>query len=144
MRIALNLLYLIPGVVGGTETYARGLIGGFEEMGSETEFLIFVNRSGSDWAVPRGPRFQKIVCPVTGRGRAERYFYEQLVLPFLLRRHGVDLIHSLGYIAPVFPRCPSVVTIPDVHFLVYGHRSSFVRKAVLEAGVRVVADSAGG
>jgi glycosyltransferase involved in cell wall biosynthesis len=139
VRIGLNLLYLIPGVVGGTETYARGLIEGFEELDSETEFVVFVNRSASDWPVPCGPRFKKIVCPVTGSGRAGRYLHEQFVLPTVMRRHGVELVHSLGYVAPAFPGCASVVTIPDVHFLIYGNRGSLVRRAVLGAFVRVSA-----
>ena len=139
MRVGLNLLYLIPGVVGGTETYARGLIEGFEELDSATDFVIFVNRSAADWAVPRGPRFRKIVCPVTGSGRAGRYFHEQVILPPLLRKQGVELVHSLGYVAPVFPGCASVVTIPDLHFLVYGHPGSFIRRAVLERLVRLSA-----
>ncbi len=28
MKIGINLLYLLPGVVGGTETYAAGLVAG--------------------------------------------------------------------------------------------------------------------
>jgi glycosyltransferase involved in cell wall biosynthesis len=56
-----------------------------------------------------------------------------------MRRHGVEVVHSLGYVAPAFPGCASVVTIPDVHFLVYGDRGSLVRRAVLGAFVRVSA-----
>jgi len=32
MRIGLNLLYLLPGVVGGTETYAAGLLHGLAQI----------------------------------------------------------------------------------------------------------------
>ena len=40
MRIGLNLLYLIPGVVGGTETYARGLISGLKQLELNHEYFI--------------------------------------------------------------------------------------------------------
>jgi hypothetical protein len=43
MRIGLNLLYLIPGNVGGTQTYAVSLIEALATIDSETEsFAIFL------------------------------------------------------------------------------------------------------
>jgi len=41
MRIGINLLYLIPGVVGGTETYAKGLLSGFKAVQTDHEFFFF-------------------------------------------------------------------------------------------------------
>jgi glycosyltransferase involved in cell wall biosynthesis len=137
VRVGLNLLYLIPRVVGGTETYARGLIGGFDELRSDEEFVIFLNQEASEWNLPFGRRFERVVCAVGGRSRIGRYLYEQVSLRAQLRRCGVHLVHSLGYVAPVFPGCPSVVTVPDMHFLAYGRRESIMRTAVLESAVRM-------
>jgi glycosyltransferase involved in cell wall biosynthesis len=46
-----------------------------------------------------------------------RYLYEQLVLPFLLIKHRIDLVHSLGYVAPLFVSCINVVTVPDMNYV---------------------------
>jgi glycosyltransferase involved in cell wall biosynthesis len=42
---------------------------------------------------------------------------EQFELPRLLRRHKIDLVHSLHFNLPLFSPCPAVVTIHDVIYL---------------------------
>src|SRR6185437_7661011 len=78
MRVAINLLYMIPGVVGGTETYARGLVSALASLDSQNEYLLFVNREARDVEWPRQPNITAIVCPVNATSRAERYAWEQL------------------------------------------------------------------
>ena len=41
MRVGISLLTLVPGVVGGSETYARELVRGLERVG-EHEYRVFV------------------------------------------------------------------------------------------------------
>jgi len=48
-----------------------------------------------------------------------RIFWEQVVQPFALRKERVDLLHALAFVAPLLSRCPSVVTIYDLSFLLY-------------------------
>ena len=128
LRIGLNLLYLRPGVVGGTETYARGLLSGLAAVAPEHEFVVFLNRSAREWVLP--PGFERVVCPVSGR-QASRYLYEQLVLPRVLRRHGLDVVHSLAYVAPVVAPCASVVTIHDLNYRHPSHRMTAPRRLAL-------------
>lgn len=129
MRIGLNLLYLIPGAVGGTQTYAESLVGGLARVAPDDELVVFVNREAADLPL-HGANVRRVVVPVPGRVRAARYLWEQAVLPSLLRRHGVDLVHSLGYVGPAATHCPRVVTIPDVNYRAYP--MSLLRRAVLE------------
>lgn len=117
MRIGINLLYLIPGVVGGTETYAAGLLSGLSQIDHENEFFIFVNQSAADWPIPENKNFIRVICPVEGPVRYRRYFFEQCRFPELLRQYKIDLIHSLGYVGPLRSPCPSVVTIPDLNYI---------------------------
>ncbi|MBI2304523.1 MAG: glycosyltransferase family 4 protein [Chloroflexi bacterium] len=39
---------------------------------------------------------------------------EQVLLPWIARRHGVQILHSPYYVKPYFLTCPSVVTIHDI------------------------------
>jgi len=117
MRVGINLLYLIPGIVGGTETYAAGLLRGLAQVASDDEFFIFVNRAAAGWPLPASPNFTRVLCPITGLNRVQRYLYEQIRLPLLLRQYGVDILHSLGYVGPVLASCPSVVTVHDANFV---------------------------
>ena len=136
MIVGLNLLYLLPGVVGGTETYAAGLIDGLSQIDENARFLVYCNRESSEWPLPADARFTRVICPVRATSRAERYWYEQRVLPRRAQDDGIDVLHSLGYVAPLALRCPSVVTVPDLHFLVHGRVFDWPRRVLLRYFVR--------
>jgi glycosyltransferase involved in cell wall biosynthesis len=142
MIVGLNLLYLLPGVVGGTETYAAGLIHGLSQIDEDVRFVVYCNRESSEWPLPADPRFTRVVCPVWATSRAGRYCYEQRVLPRRAQDDGIDVLHSLGYVAPLALRCPSVVTVPDLHFLVHGRAFDWPRRALLRYFVRKSIDCA--
>jgi hypothetical protein len=65
MIIGLNLLYLLQGIVCGTETYAAGLIGGLADIDKQNEYYVFVNRESAEWPLPDRPNFTRVVCPVS-------------------------------------------------------------------------------
>lgn len=135
--IGLNLLYLLPGEVGGTETYARELLSAFARIeSSEAQFVVFVNREAADWPLPEAPNFTRVVCPVSAVSRGQRYRFEQLQLPRLARKFGVAVLHSLGYVAPLRLQCPSVVTIHDLNYRAFGAEMSWPRRLGLEFFVR--------
>jgi len=116
MRIGLNLLYLIPGVVGGTETYAISLLRAIARVDSKNEYLAFVPREAAKLDLPTVPNFTRVVCNLRASRRPARYAWEQAVLPLQLRSRRVDLLHSLAYVGPLIAGCPHVVTIHDVNF----------------------------
>lgn len=131
MRIGLNLLYLIPGVVGGTETYATGLLRGLATTSGADEFLVFLNRESATWPLPEAPNFHRVVCPTSAGRQGVRYAYEQSRFVRLLREHRLDLVHSFGYVAPLRAPCPSVVTIHDLNYRAFGDRMPLVRRLAL-------------
>lgn len=131
MKIGINLLYLLPGVVGGTETYAAGLLYGLAQIDQRDEFIVFVNQEGKNWPLPEAPNFSRVVCPVLATCRTWRYLFEQLRLPRLLTRYKIDVVHSLGYAGPLLGRCPSVVTIPDLNYITLKHTMPIRKRIVL-------------
>jgi glycosyltransferase involved in cell wall biosynthesis len=131
MKIGINVLYLLPGVVGGTETYAAGLLHGLAEIDQQNEYVVFVNRESERWPLPRAANFTRVVCPVRAAGRASRYFFEQVRLPRLLAQYRIDVVHSLGYVGPLTAPCPSVVTIHDLNYITLRHIMPGMRRAAL-------------
>lgn len=117
MKIGINLLYLLPGVVGGTETYAVELLKGLAKINDQDDFLVFVNNECAQWPLPEAKNFHKMNCSVNATNRSARYFFEQILLPKLLKKNGIEVVHSLGYVAPLFTSCKSVVTIHDLNFI---------------------------
>ncbi|MEO7102182.1 MAG: glycosyltransferase family 1 protein [Gemmatimonadaceae bacterium] len=142
MIIGLNLLYLLPGIVGGTETYARELISALSRVDSDNHYVLFLNEESSGERFSSISRFEHVVCPVAASSRAKRYVWEQLHLPAFTESYGVDVLHSLGYVGPLFTHAAHVVTIHDVNFLQRDVRMSPVRRAMLGAATFSVARTA--
>ena len=118
MRVALNLLYLIPGQVGGTETYARGLVRGLARVDQGNEYVLLLNRESKGLEFSEARNFNRVVLGVNATSRPRRYAWEQLYLPWVLLRRKVDIVHSLGYVGPLLTSCPTVLTIPDLNYRV--------------------------
>ena len=54
IRVGLNLLYLVPGAVGGTETYARHLIRAIARRSPRVRFVAFCGREAHASLVAEG------------------------------------------------------------------------------------------
>jgi glycosyltransferase involved in cell wall biosynthesis len=48
-----------------------------------------------------------------------RIVWEQAFQPRAVRRAGLDLLHSPAFVGPLASRCPGVVTVHDLSFLLY-------------------------
>jgi len=111
-RIALNLLFLVPGETGGMEIHARRLIAALATARPDIEWLAIVSREAAD--LDLGPNVRLLRTSVSARSRPRRILAEQTLLPRLVRRYGAELLHSLGASAPVRATGVQVVTIHDV------------------------------
>jgi glycosyltransferase involved in cell wall biosynthesis len=117
MRIGINALFMIPGEVGGSETYLRNLVAHLGSTGQSNEYVIFTNRESAGTFAYTSSSFTEAHCPVRAAFRPARVLYEQLLLPLQVRQHAIEVLHSPGYTAPLVSPCPSVVTIYDLNFL---------------------------
>ncbi len=119
-RVGLNLLYLVPGEVGGTEIVARRLVDVLARRRPDTEFVAFAGEEAAPSLAAEGwpgnVRIRRV--PVRARSKPRRVAVELAALPLLARRAGVELLHSLGTTAPPVTPMPSVVTVND---LIYEH-----------------------
>jgi glycosyltransferase involved in cell wall biosynthesis len=108
MRVALNLVYLVPGETGGMEVYARELI---PRLAERLDVVALVNReaAGEPWGV------ETRVVPVHARNRVQWVLGEQVHVPRLAA--GCDLIHSLASTSPLVSRVPRITTIHDLNYM---------------------------
>lgn len=114
-RVALNILYLRPGQVGGGEIYARGLIDGLNEVASGIHFILLLNEDAFPTFayLANNPKFTRLRFTIPREGNL-RHIWEQFRLPMICRQHRIDLLHSLGNIAPLFAPGKKIVTIHDL------------------------------
>jgi glycosyltransferase involved in cell wall biosynthesis len=114
LRIGVNALYLIPGEVGGTEIYLRGLLAGLAGIDAANQYFIFTNRETGPDLVPRQPNFRRLPQPVRAVSRPARMFWEQAALPLAAVRHSLDVMLNPGFTAPLFCPCPQVTVFHDL------------------------------
>lgn len=113
-RIGFNMLYLVPGETGGTETYARMLIPAIRAERPDFELVAFIGRDGISAADVEAMGAKPVKLPVSSAGRGFRTLGEQALLPLAARRNKVDLLHNLAMTAPYFSPAPQVTSTHDV------------------------------
>jgi glycosyltransferase involved in cell wall biosynthesis len=76
---------------------------------------------------------------VPPRSPAVRLIWEQVTLPSLVRRHRIDLLHSLHYTRPYSLPCASVVTFHDMTFFLSPHLHTRVKRWFFPSAIRLSA-----
>src|ERR1700730_8501966 len=108
MRIGINALYFIPGAVGGTEIYLRGLLAGLASIDRSNDYIVYVNRETGPDLVPKQHNFAVAHQQVWARRRPVRILWEQTALPRDVAAADLDVLLNPGFTAPIFCRCPMV------------------------------------
>ena len=114
LRIGVNALYLIPGAVGGTEIYLRNLLAALADLDAVNQYVVFTNRETGADLVPARPNFINAPQAVHASLRPARILWEQIALPFAIRRHRLDVILNPGFTGPIFSGCPMVTVFHDL------------------------------
>ena len=137
MRIALDCS-AIPRQMAGAGVYSYQLVRALAEIRSEHEFVVFARAGLFDDLADNHERVQ--VVPVNTGSRVTRLAWEQAAMPFLLRRHNIDLLHSPHHHTPVVAgSVKRVVTFHDVTFLVLPERYPLVRRLYMSTLTRAAA-----
>jgi glycosyltransferase involved in cell wall biosynthesis len=149
-HVGLNLIYLVPGETGGMEVVARELIPALLAAAPRLRFTAFVNREAAAAGDgPWGELLPAVTVPVHARSRVQWVLGEQLLLPRLGARAGVELMHSLASTAPLWGRYRRVTTVHDLIYARFPDAHPGMRdrgmRVLVSAGVRrsrrVIADS---
>jgi glycosyltransferase involved in cell wall biosynthesis len=137
VRIALNLLSLVPGETGGSETLARGLVPALaREAGPGALTLMVTAELGAELeAAPWADGVAVRTLAVPGRSRVRRALGEQTLLPLAVRRMRADVLHNLQSTAPVAPSARAMVT--TVLDLLYLHHPE-THSPLLRRGMAVL------
>lgn len=128
MRFGINLLYLYPDAVGGTETYARGLIGGLKKVDVKNKYFLFCSRESAP-TFSESSNFKVIKLPIDAGNRVARSIFEIFIFPYYLWKYKINLLHSLGYSSPIFSPCPTIVNIYDLNWHYHPEDFDLFRRA---------------
>ena len=131
ITVGVNLLWLRPGRVGGTEGYAVRMLSGIQPE-APVSLVLFVPPGFAGDHPHLAERYEVVVSPV-GRRRPMRVFSENTWLAAQCRRRRVEVVHHFGGTVPIVGFRPAVVTVHDLQPLDHPQRFSPIKRLYLRA-----------
>jgi glycosyltransferase involved in cell wall biosynthesis len=115
LRVGANLLYLKPGLVGGSEVYVQRLLRALgTEAADDLELTLFVNRRFREAHADLAANHPTVVAPISGDSPPIRIGVESTWLARETSRRPLHLVHHLANTIPQLRTRPAVVTIHDL------------------------------
>jgi len=130
VTIAINTLPLLDNQAGA-ERYTRNIINYLVRLNGDHQYHLILSRINQSLYRPNQGNFQQTVVDVNTRHKLLRILSEQIYLPRLLKRQGVNLLFSPCNIGPRFLSVPLVITLFDLHWLRFPELFSPLRLAYL-------------
>jgi glycosyltransferase involved in cell wall biosynthesis len=139
VKVGINLLWMVPGAVGGSETYLTRLLYGLAERPSELDYTIFALPQFAAAHPELAKTFKTAYAPVSGSWKSFRVAGENSWLAAQCRIRRIDLVHHAGGVVPFVRTSRPVLTIHDLQYLYY---PEYFRRTKLTYLKRVVPRSA--
>ena len=118
MRIGIDLLWVRPGICGGTESVIRNLMQGFAKYDREDMYILFVAEDNgySFQEYEQYSNMQLRVCPVKCAVQFKRILWENLHIDKYAAKEAVDVMLIPVYSKPLShgSRIPYVSVIHDL------------------------------
>ena len=112
--VAVNLLWCVPGDVGGSEQYLVRQLAGLAAQPNEFDLTLYCVPRFVDAHPELADRARVVAAPISGASRPLRIITEQTWLARRTRR--ADLVHHGGGTAPSRGGRPIVLTIHDLQY----------------------------
>jgi glycosyltransferase involved in cell wall biosynthesis len=129
VKVAVNLMWLRPGQVGGSEEYLTRTLGALDEP--DVELTLFVQAAFAKAHPALAALRPLVTLPAAARSQPVRVSAEHTWLPVAAR--GFDLVHHAGSTAPRVPTGPFVLTVHDLQYLTFPQFFRAPRRAFLKA-----------
>ncbi len=129
MRIAIDLLWVKPRKNGGTESYIRNLLDGFEKYIDGHTFVLFVSEDNRDTFMKySGSKFELIACPINTASFIKRVIWENVSLKKFSQDQNIDVWFFPVYSRPFnMSKLPTITVIHDLQALHYPEYFSKIR-----------------
>ncbi len=133
MKVAVNLMWCVPGEVGGSEQYLVRQLAGALEARPTIDLTVVATPAFVDEhrGVLEGARF--VTAPVDGRRRWQRIAAESTWL--FRRTRDVDLVQHGGGTAPSPARRPFLLTIHDLQYRTFPEYFTPLKRRYLAATI---------
>jgi len=136
MKIAINTLSIVPGKMGGTETFLVNLVNNLFRFDKKNKFLLLVSRNNKKIFVSTSGNVEYLKFNFDNNSRVERVFFEQFILPQALKKRKVDILVAPGNIGLACCPCKLLLIVHDLIYFVYPKSYSFAKRFYLQNLVR--------
>jgi alpha-1,3-rhamnosyl/mannosyltransferase len=126
VKVGVNLLWLVPGQVGGSEEYTVRLLQHVARV-DDVDVTVFAGRATLDAHPFLRADFRAVEGPMAG-GRPGRVLTEATWLAARTKRLGLDLVHHFGGTTPLVRGAPAIVTVHDLQPLHHPEAFSPVKR----------------
>ncbi|WP_420453097.1 glycosyltransferase family 4 protein [Ilumatobacter sp.] len=132
-RVAVNLLWCVPGEVGGSEQYLVRQLAGLSARAGAPEATLLCLESFARAHPDLVARHPTATAPIDGLSRGRRILAEH---GWLTRRSsGFDLVHHGGGTTPLAGPRPIVLTVHDLQYLTFPRYAAPLKLRYLRAVV---------
>ena len=102
-RFGINLLWVRPGKVGGTEFMTRALLDGMTLLEDDFEAALITSNDNSETFkhYTEDKRFKMIIAPIDSANISKRIIWQNLHMARLLKKNGIKRCFSPVYDRPV-------------------------------------------
>jgi glycosyltransferase involved in cell wall biosynthesis len=130
-RIAVNLLWIVPGQVGGSEEYLVRQLRGLADVDPSAALTLYVQPAFAVAHAELVERFPTVVSPSFGDSRARRIAAESSWLHSATA--SAALTHHGGGAAPMRTHRPYVLTLHDLQYRTFPQYFSATKRAWFDA-----------
>lgn len=117
MRVAINTLIVSPTGGGGTRTFITNLVRHISQVDRETTYHLLVSPINKHMFSGMAANFVLSTLPLRSNNRPLRGLFQQLLVPYYIRKHKVDVLLSPGNVATLFPGCKQVLIVDGAQAL---------------------------
>ena len=115
LRVGMNLAWLRPGIVGGSEVSATSTVDALDRFaGAKIDLRLYAQTAFAQAHPEIVERVPTRMATVPRGNRAGRVALESTWLPRMLHADEIDVVHCYGGVVPPRLGVPSVLTVHDV------------------------------
>ncbi len=133
MNVGVNLLWCLPGAVGGSEEYVARQLVGLHDVAPDVHATGFVLPGFAAAHRDVAARHELVVASLDARRRSRRVLLESTWLPGRLT--GSDVVHHAGGTVPARSPGPILLTIHDVQYRTFPEYLTPLKRQYLRVAV---------
>lgn len=142
-RVGINLCWLVPGVVGGSEQATVRTLEALRRRSPRNfEIVLFASTAFARAYPDLATAFETHTLPLPERLKPFRVLAEHTWLRAMVARHSIDMVHDAGGTAPGRIDVPRILTIHDIQPLLFPQRFPSARVAYLGHAVPAAVEAA--